>query len=106
MAVQTRSRGFLQYFDTVAEAYEAWKADPSIEKISWDDSNETYQLWRPLTKGTSSLADEAHLYSISQNYKDAPFGTKWWYPQPLGASIQEITSDTNFRNRFCTMATP
>ena len=101
MEVQTRCQGHLEYYSSVAEAYSAWLANPDIEKISWTDITGFRQIWRPLIKGEQTPEIEAFLCSLNLNYRDTEDGSKWWYLQPLGERILEVTPDASFSYRLC-----
>jgi len=98
--VQTRWLGHLQYYSSVAEAYNAWILNPEIEKISWTDASRQRQIWRPLVKGSMTPETETFLCSLSLNYRDTEVGSKWWYLQPMDRII-EVTTDSGFAYRFC-----
>jgi hypothetical protein len=100
MEIQTRCRGYLEYYNSIADAYNAWRLNPDIEKISWTDNTGNRQIWRPHIKGSQSPEIEAHLNGLSLNYRDTENGTLWWYLQ-LDIDILEITTNSGFYARFC-----
>jgi hypothetical protein len=101
MDVQTRCSGFLENFSRIYDAYVAWSLNPDIEKISWTDPDGSRQIWCPFKKGSFTPEVEAHLCSISYNYRDTYDDSIWWYKQPDFGVIQEVTTNAGFYARFC-----
>jgi hypothetical protein len=72
MAFQTRTdEGELRSFDTFSEAFNAWKEDNSIWKISFSDADGTLMRWRPKTK-KDAWENEDCLENLSKEYANEP----------------------------------
>jgi hypothetical protein len=72
MAFQTRSDvNGLGFFDTFNDAFNAYKADNTIWKISFDDADRTHMRWRPKTK-KDVWENEDCLGRLSEEYANEP----------------------------------
>ena len=72
MAFQTRSDvNGLSFFGTFNEAFNAWKEDDTIWKISFDDADGTDMRWRPKTK-KDVWDNEDCLENLSEEYANEP----------------------------------
>ena len=68
MAFQTRSDvNGLGFFDTFNEAFNAWKEDNSIWKISFRNRDGTWMRWRPKTK-KEAWENEDCLENLLEEY--------------------------------------
>jgi hypothetical protein len=68
MAFQTRSDvNGLSFFGTFNEAFNAWKEDDTIWKISFDDADGTHMRWRPKTK-KEAWENEDCLENLLEEY--------------------------------------
>jgi hypothetical protein len=89
MEIQTRSDEVLSlysgihYFDTVAEAYEAWNKDRSIWKISWFTPEKHYRYRLKLKGEPWSPESEKKLESLSSKYAMATSEELFWINQHI-----------------------
>jgi len=104
MEFQTRNEaGKLQFFSTLLEAYNAWKLDKTIWKISCFDDNYKSDRWRPKTKHFSDIWNEESertIDNLCQEYKDEinPDIIYWIHQTLLGPH-----HDTIFLNTLLTI---
>ena len=128
MEFQTRSdETGLLFFSTLQDAYDMWKKDPTIWKISWYDGTNDYR-WRPKTKQEDwSPESEERLANMSEKYKNAKNTEIFWVQQYImppnhqdlfekfakkqitdsefekeysKCCLEEVLSDEEFRQRF------
>lgn len=101
MDIQTRRRGQLVFYSSIAEAHSAWVSNSDIEKISWTDSSGIRQMWIPHTKGTLHQDFENHLCSLNINYRDTGNNSKWWYLNTEEGVVSRVIPDASFVHQFC-----
>ena len=105
MSVQTRSHnGDLNHFDSVAEAFQAYKKDNTIEKISWDSpvagsDKPVAHRFRPLTKKQLTRWQKLSVQKIRQlfsKFDNILDSTILWVDQTVGGtSWIKLTGDIN-----------
>ena len=110
---QTRSNDYeskyagLHFFDSFQKAFEAWKEDPSIEKISWSENegteNEKFHRFRPKEKGNRwSVESEQNLCSMSEKYNNASNKEIFWVDQDVMETTKfyEVLTVEEFKAKY------
>lgn len=110
MEVQTRSdshRGKhpgCNYFSSVKEAYEAWKTDKNIWKISFDDKEGEHRYRPKLRSSLFNLKSEERMCQLSQTYKNATPSALFWVDQlvmPVGEwDMRKVKTDPEYGNLY------
>ncbi len=123
MEVQTRSYdSTLSYFSTIREAYDAWKKDKNIWKISWntDVENDTTDRHRFIIKIRSDIWDivtEQILDKMCPQYELSGSKSVFFIEEPLISpnmidkhqfnimnktpSIRQVLTEEEFIQKYC-----
>lgn len=104
--VQTRSESHrgkwpgLNFFPSVAGAYQAWVEDQTIWKISWD----THRFLRKRVRDLWNPDEEATLRAMSSDYRTATVTAPsaiFWVDQDASTNqIFEVLRNVDFREKY------
>lgn len=107
MEVQTRSDfpygkyAGLTKFDSVKDAYNAYKCDPNIWKISWMENDQRI-TYLPKKRGVIwGDTPEWKLTELCPKYLNSPSREVFWLQYSPKGILLSVLTDSEFREKFC-----
>lgn len=94
MEVQTRCDGALNFYDSVAKAYNACKNNKFLDKISFDDIEGNHRYRPKLKKGLWDPKSEQRMNQLSEAYRNAQPDDLFWIDQPMDKFVILIEKKT------------
>ena len=83
MEVQTSCSGSLNFYDSVAKAYNATKGNKSLDKVSFTDNEGMHRFCPKLKSELWNPKSEYRMNQLSKTYQFADDNDLFWVDQPM-----------------------